>query len=243
QPVADRRRRGAEGSRLPGRRAGRGGGRAAAGGRHPPAICGGRHPPGHFRGLPGRPAPPFFARAKGRRGGPRVHRRGLPGRGRAREARRELHAARGRARPRAGAEGAADGEAVIPEIGQLALVLATLLAATQATLPVIGAARRIPAWMALARPAAQGQLAFVAIAFACLAWSFVTNDFSVANVAANSNSQLPLHYRLAATWGSHEGSLLLWVLMLAGWTVAVSLLSRHLPAELAARVLGVMGFV
>jgi len=132
---------------------------------------------------------------------------------------------------------------MIPEIGQLALVLAALLAAAQGTLPIVGAARGVPAWMALARPAAQGQFVFVAIAFACLAWSFVTNDFSVLNVASHSNSQLPLPYRFAATWGSHEGSMLLWVLMLAGWTLAVTLRSRHLPAELVARVLGVMGLL
>jgi cytochrome c-type biogenesis protein CcmF len=132
---------------------------------------------------------------------------------------------------------------VIPEIGQLALILAALLAAAQGTLPIAGAVRRIPAWMALARPAAQGQFLFIAIAFACLAWSFLTNDFSVLNVASHSNSQLPLHYRFAATWGSHEGSMLLWVLMLAAWTVAVTLLSRHLPEEMVARVLGVMGLI
>ena len=97
--------------------------------------------------------------------------------------------------------------------------------------------------MALARPAAQGQFTFVAIAFGCLAWSFVHNDFSVLNVATNSNSQLPLHYRLAATWGSHEGSLLLWVLMLNVWTVAVTVFSRQLPEQMVARVLGVMGLV
>src|SRR5437867_1115117 len=132
---------------------------------------------------------------------------------------------------------------MIPEIGQLALILALLLAATQATLPLIGVARRVPAWVALARSAAQGQFLFIAVAFACLAWSFVTNDFSVANVASNSNSRLPVPYRFAATWGSHEGSMLLWVLMLAAWTVAVALFSRHLPEETVARVLGVMGTV
>jgi cytochrome c-type biogenesis protein CcmF len=132
---------------------------------------------------------------------------------------------------------------VIPEIGQLALVLAALLALAQGTLPILGAARRVPAWIALARPAARGQFLFIAIAFACLAWSFVTNDFSVLNVASNSNSELPVHYRFAATWGSHEGSLLLWVLMLGGWTVAVTLLSRHLPDAMVARVLGVMGLI
>ncbi len=132
---------------------------------------------------------------------------------------------------------------MIPEIGQLALILALLIALVQATLPIIGAARGDRVWMGLARPAAQGQFLFVALAFGCLAWSFVHNDFSVLNVATNSNSQLPVHYRFAATWGSHEGSMLLWMLMLAGWSTAVSLASRHLPDEMIARVLGVMGFV
>ena len=109
---------------------------------------------------------------------------------------------------------------MIPELGQFVLVLALCLALVQCVLPVAGAARGNAAWMAVARPAAQGQFVFVAIAFGCLAWSFANNDFSVVNVATNSNSQLPLHYRLAATWGSHEGSLLLWVLVLSVWTVA-----------------------
>jgi cytochrome c-type biogenesis protein CcmF len=132
---------------------------------------------------------------------------------------------------------------MIPEIGQFALVIALLLALTQATLPLIGASWGNRTWIALAAPAGQAQFLFVATAFCCLAYSFITNDFSVLNVATNSNSQLPLHYRLAATWGSHEGSLLLWALMLALWTVAVSLFSRHLPDEMVARVLSVMGIV
>ena len=132
---------------------------------------------------------------------------------------------------------------MIPEIGQFALVIALLLALTQATLPLIGASRGNRVWVALAVPAGQAQFIFVTIAFCCLAYSFITNDFSVLNVATNSNSQLPLHYRLAATWGSHEGSLLLWALMLALWTVAVSLFSRHLPDEMVARVLSVMGII
>jgi cytochrome c-type biogenesis protein CcmF len=132
---------------------------------------------------------------------------------------------------------------MIPEIGQFALVIALLLALTQATLPLIGASRGNRTWIALAKPAGQAQFLFVTIAFGCLGYSFITNDFSVLNVATNSNSQLPLHYRLAATWGSHEGSLLLWTLMLALWTVAVSLFSRHLPDEMVARVLSVMGIV
>src|SRR5216683_1093594 len=132
---------------------------------------------------------------------------------------------------------------MIPEIGQFALILALVLALTQATLPLIGVARGIPQFVSLARPVAQAQFLFVATAFCCLAYSFITNDFSVLNVATNSNSQLPLHYRLAATWGSHEGSLLLWTFMLGIWTVAVSLFSRHLPDEMVARVLSVMGIV
>src|SRR4026209_1802220 len=132
---------------------------------------------------------------------------------------------------------------MIPEIGQFALIIALLLAVTQATLPLVGASRGNQQWMALAAPAGQAQFIFVTIAFCCLGYSFITNDFSVLNVATNSNSQLPLHYRLAATWGSHEGSLLLWALMLGLWTVAVSLFSRHLPEEMIARVLSVMGIV
>jgi len=132
---------------------------------------------------------------------------------------------------------------MVPEIGQFALIIALLLAVTQTTLPLAGAATNNRSWIALAAPAGQAQFIFVATAFSCLAYSFITNDFSVLNVATNSNSQLPLHYRLAATWGSHEGSLLLWTLMLGLWTVAVSLFSNHLPQAMVARVLSVMGAI
>ncbi|HSQ81322.1 MAG TPA: cytochrome c biogenesis protein CcsA, partial [Casimicrobiaceae bacterium] len=132
---------------------------------------------------------------------------------------------------------------MIPELGQFALIVALLVAIVQGVLPMIGAARRDSALMAVAIPAARAQFVLVALAFGCLAWSFVTSDFSVQNVAANSNSQLPLHYRFAATWGSHEGSLLLWALMLGGWGFAVSLFSRNLPDVLRARVLAVMGLI
>lgn len=132
---------------------------------------------------------------------------------------------------------------MIPEIGHFALILALLLALTQAVLPLVGAARGNRVWMAVAVPAAQAQFIFVVVAFGCLAYSFITNDFSVLNVATNSNSLLPLNYRFAATWGSHEGSLLLWTLMLNVWTVAVTLFSSRLPREMLARVLGVMGTV
>jgi len=132
---------------------------------------------------------------------------------------------------------------MIPELGHFALILALTIALVQGTLPLIGAARRNPGFMAVARPAAQGQFFFVAFAFGCLAWSFYSNDFSVLNVATNSNSKLPTAYRIAATWGSHEGSLLLWLLMLSIWMLAVSLFSRSLPDDLAARILGVMGLI
>lgn len=132
---------------------------------------------------------------------------------------------------------------MIPEIGQFALIIALLLAIAQASIPMIGAARGNRSWMAVAAPAGQAQFIFVAIAFGCLAYSFISSDFSVLNVATNSNSQLPLHYRLAATWGSHEGSLLLWTLMLGLWTVAVTLFSRHLPEDMLARVVSVMGTI
>jgi cytochrome c-type biogenesis protein CcmF len=132
---------------------------------------------------------------------------------------------------------------MIPELGQFALVLALCLALVQGILPIAGAATANATWMSVARPAAQGQFVFVALAFGCLAYSFVTNDFSVLNVATNSNSHLPLQYRFAATWGSHEGSMLLWVLVLTIWTLAVTVFSRHLPGDVVARVLGVMGLV
>ncbi|OGA54184.1 MAG: c-type cytochrome biogenesis protein CcmF [Betaproteobacteria bacterium RIFCSPLOWO2_12_FULL_62_13] len=132
---------------------------------------------------------------------------------------------------------------MIPEIGQFALVLALCVAATQGILPLAGAARGDAAWMAVARPAALAQFGFVAIAFGCLTYSFIANDFSVLYVASHSNSKLPLAYRIAGVWGGHEGSLLLWVLMLTLWTVAVAAFSRRLPDEFVARVLGVMGLV
>ncbi|HEX9277927.1 MAG TPA: heme lyase CcmF/NrfE family subunit [Casimicrobiaceae bacterium] len=132
---------------------------------------------------------------------------------------------------------------MIPELGHFALILALLVAIAQSTLPLAGAAYGEPRLMALARPAARAQFLLVVTAFACLAASFLGNDFSVQNVATNSNSELPLHYRFAATWGSHEGSLLLWTLMLAGWSFAVTLFSRNLPPVLLARVIAVMGWV
>ncbi|MBA2078581.1 heme lyase CcmF/NrfE family subunit [Rhodanobacter sp. PCA2] len=130
-----------------------------------------------------------------------------------------------------------------PELGQLALVLAFLLAVAQGVLPLIGAWRGNRALMAVARPAAAGQAVFVAMAFGILAWAFLRFDFSVQYVADNSNLALPWYYRIAAVWGAHEGSLLLWILILNLWTVALAALSHKLPEVFAARVLGVMGLV
>jgi cytochrome c-type biogenesis protein CcmF len=132
---------------------------------------------------------------------------------------------------------------MIPELGQVALLLALAAALVQGTLPIAGAARGNALWMALARPAAQAQCLLVVIAFAALAYSFASNDFSVLYVASNSNSALPLHYRIAGVWGGHEGSLLLWLLMLNIWTLAVSQFSSHLPQPVIARILAVMGLV
>ncbi len=136
---------------------------------------------------------------------------------------------------------------MIPELGHFALILALAVAFVQGTLPLVGAhdgknGVNLP-WIALARPAARAQFLLVVISFGCLTWAFVANDFSVLYVAEHSNSRLPLMYRIAGVWGGHEGSLLLWMLMLASWTLAVSFLSRHLPDTMVARVLGVLGLI
>jgi cytochrome c-type biogenesis protein CcmF len=132
---------------------------------------------------------------------------------------------------------------MLPELGQFALVLATLLALVQAALPLAGAWRGNAALIGIARPACYGQFVFTAFAFAILTLAFVQQDFSVAYVAQNSNLVLPLAYRFSAVWGAHEGSLLLWVLILGIWTVAVAAFSRRLPDVVVARVLGVMGVI
>src|SRR5947207_5552180 len=132
---------------------------------------------------------------------------------------------------------------MIPELGQIALLLALAVACIQGTLPLVGAARGRHDWMALARPAAQTHFVLVAIAFACLTSAFVRNDFSVLYVASNSNSALPLPYRVAGVWGGHEGSLLLWLMMLSVWMLAVAQLSRHLPQAVVSRILACVGLV
>ena len=132
---------------------------------------------------------------------------------------------------------------MIPELGQLALILAMLLALVQGVVPVVGAWRGNSALMSLARPVAAGQFVFVALAMGILVHAFLTFDFSVGYVAANSNLALPWYYRITAVWGAHEGSMLLWVFILNAWTFALAIFSRQLPEAFAARVIGVMGFI
>ena len=132
---------------------------------------------------------------------------------------------------------------MIPEIGQFALTMALAIAIILTVLPLVGAHRRIHQWMALAAPAAHAQFAFLLIAFICLTVAFIKSDFSVRYVMMNSNEALPFMYKISAVWGAHEGSLLLWALILGGWTTAVAAFSRNLPIPFKARVLGVMGFI
>src|SRR5579863_8809394 len=130
-----------------------------------------------------------------------------------------------------------------PELGVFSLILAFVLSLSQAFFGLTGAWRAKPVWMAVARPAVTGQFVFVAMAFACLVYCFVNDDFSVLYVARNSNSRLPLFYRVAALWGAHEGLLLLWILIPSIWCVAVAAFSRALPLTFSSRVLGVMGLI
>ena len=132
---------------------------------------------------------------------------------------------------------------MITELGHFALILALTMALAQSVLPLWGAHTGNAAWMALARPSARGQFLFVLIAYACLTYAFLTNDFSVLLAARHSNSTLPVIFKITAVWGNHEGSILLWSLILAGWTLAVSIFSKQLDDRTVARVLGVMGLI
>jgi cytochrome c-type biogenesis protein CcmF len=129
------------------------------------------------------------------------------------------------------------------EIGQFSLVLALLIAVAQATIPLYGASTNNHVLMAFARPVAMAQCLFVASAFAALTYCFVASDFSLQIVAANSHSDKPLMYKIAGVWGNHEGSMLLWVLILAVFGMAVALFGKNLPSSLAARVLSVQGMI
>src|SRR2546421_53885 len=132
---------------------------------------------------------------------------------------------------------------MLPELGHFALILALLLAALQAFFGIAGPMLGRDRWIAAVTPAVAGQFVMIATAVGCLVASFVGNDFSVMYIAENSNSALPLFYRVTAMWGAHEGSLLLWILLLAAWTVAVTIGAARLPPRFAARVLGVLGVV
>ncbi len=132
---------------------------------------------------------------------------------------------------------------MVVELGHYALILALLLAASQCVFGIAGAALARERWLAAATSAACGQFVFVALAVGVLVNAFVQDDFSVRYVAENSNSALPLFYRITALWGAHEGSLLLWITVLAGWTIAVVARLRYLPPPFGARVLGVLGLI
>ena len=132
---------------------------------------------------------------------------------------------------------------MVPEFGHFVLILALFISAALFVLPLLGAQVRSLPLMLSARSLATGQFALIAIAFGCLLWAFVHDDFSVAYVANHSNSLMPVYYKVSAVWGGHEGSLLLWILMLSGWTFAITVFSKALPLDLQARVLAIMGFV
>ncbi|MVF22820.1 heme lyase CcmF/NrfE family subunit [Methylocaldum sp. BRCS4] len=132
---------------------------------------------------------------------------------------------------------------MIAELGHIALIMALFMALLQSVFPLLGAARGVPVWMAVGRAAGRAQFFFLAVAFLCLIGSFVNHDFSVLYVARNSNTALPLYYRISAAWGAHEGSMLLWALIMGLWTVMVTIFSRSLSEEFLARVLGIMGLV
>jgi hypothetical protein len=132
---------------------------------------------------------------------------------------------------------------MIAELGHFSLILALCMAVILGILPIIGASRSISGWIAVARPAAFGQLLFMVVSYGCLTYGFLTHDFSVKYIATNSNTALPVLYLVSGVWGAHEGSLLLWALVLSGWTGLVAMFSRAIPDATVARVLGVMGLV
>src|SRR5215467_1835194 len=132
---------------------------------------------------------------------------------------------------------------MLPELGHFALILALLLAGLQAFFGIAGPAFARERWTSAVTSAVAGQAVMVATAVVCLVTSFVGNDFSVLYVAENSNSHLPLFYKVAALWGAHEGSLLLWILILSIWSLAVAGFSRQLPLTFSSRVIGVMGLI
>jgi cytochrome c-type biogenesis protein CcmF len=132
---------------------------------------------------------------------------------------------------------------MIPELGHFALILSLCMALVLGTIPIIGAFRAQAGWIGIARPAAWLQLSFMALSYSCLTYSSIVHDFSVAYIAQNSNTALPFLYLVSGVWGAHEGSLLLWGLVLTFWTALVAQFSKNIPDATIARVLGVMGLV
>src|SRR6202045_484303 len=132
---------------------------------------------------------------------------------------------------------------MIAEVGHYALVLALALALIQSVVPLIGARTKDATLMAVAEPVALAQFGFVALSFAMLMWCYVASDFSVKNVFENSHSAMPLIYKFTSTWGNHEGSMLLWVLILALFGAMVAVFGGNLPARLKANVLGVQSWI
>ncbi len=129
------------------------------------------------------------------------------------------------------------------ELGHFALIISLGFSVLLSIYPLWGAQMGNQAMMRTARPLSWGMFIMLLFSFVTLCWAFYTNDFTVSYVASNSNTALPWYYRLTAVWGAHEGSLLLWVLIQAGWTVAVAAFSRGMPQESVARVLAVMGMI
>ena len=132
---------------------------------------------------------------------------------------------------------------MLPEIGHFALVLALGVASVQLVFPLLGYRFGYGNWLALAKPCARLQFALLCTAFALLTNAFIQNDFSLLYVAQNSNSALPLAYRISAVWGAHEGSLLLWVFILSAWSTAVTIFENDLPEDFVSLVLAAMGAV
>ncbi len=132
---------------------------------------------------------------------------------------------------------------MIPELGHFSLNLALVMSLALAILPLVGSFKNIQNWIALAKPAARAQALLVSVSYLCLTLSFLNNDFSVAYVANTSNTQLPLIYKVSGVWGGHEGSLLLWALILSIWTIAVSFFTKGIPDVTTAQILSVMGMI
>ena len=130
---------------------------------------------------------------------------------------------------------------MIPELGHFALLLALALSLGLAIFPSLGVRFQSPVFMRAGFSLAFGVFSFMLMSFFCLLYAFVNDDFTVTYVANNSNSALPLPYKISAIWGAHEGSFLLWTLIMSGWTLAVALFNRSLTTDITARVLAVLG--